>query len=243
MIGRQQHSAIGRLVTRAVFEDVRFFASQQTEPLQVVEIRLKSNPAQRHNDSQILQCGNFAVKKRRTVGKFARRRLIVRRRATGSSGDVEIIELHPIVAIGSVGLAGESSLIQDGEHEVAGSISGERPSGAVGAMRARRQAQDQNPGLGIAESRHRLAPVFPVEIGAAFFAGDLLPVLDQTRTESAGDNFAFKDVERVPHVDSVQELEAKLQPAFYDDAFPYPNNPSFAQPFTALPFDGLPCTP
>src|SRR5579864_6577252 len=55
------------------------------------------------------------------------------------------------------------------------------------------QSHDEYSRLGIAESRHGLAPVFPIAVGTPLLARDLLAVLDQPRAAGAGDNFAVQD--------------------------------------------------
>ena len=98
------------------------------------------------------------------------------------------MQLEAVVAVGGRGLVGESGLVQHGIHEVAGSVAGEWASGAIGAVSAGSQSHDQDAGLGIAESGDGLAPVFPVAVGAALLAGDLLAIGNQARTASAGDH-------------------------------------------------------
>jgi hypothetical protein len=78
--------------------------------------------------------------------------------------------------------------VQHGIHEIAGSVAGERASGAIGAVSAGSESHDQNAGQRIAESGNGLAPVFPVAIGTALLAGDLLAISDQTGAASAGDH-------------------------------------------------------
>ena len=79
-----------------------------------------------------------------------------------------------------------------GIHEVAGGVSRKRPAGAIGAVSTRREAEDNDPSLRIAEAGDGLPPIFPVYVGAPFFPGDLLAVGDQARTAPAGDNLAIQ---------------------------------------------------
>src|SRR5260370_2317504 len=59
-------------------------------------------------------------------------------------------------------------------------------------MRARRKAKDQKAGSGVPESSHRLGPIFPAEIGTAFFPPDLLAIGDQSRAARAGDDLLIE---------------------------------------------------
>src|SRR5262245_54762483 len=68
------------------------------------------------------------------------------------------------------------------------SVAGEHAPGAVGAVRCRREADQQQPRLGVAEAGDRPAPVDLVTIRAPLLARDLLAEAPQTRTEFAGDD-------------------------------------------------------
>src|SRR6516162_7961498 len=52
----------------------------------------------------------------------------------------------------------------------------------------------------IAESRYRPRPVVPVQIRAALFAPNLLPISDEPRTLHAANDFAIEDHERGGHM-------------------------------------------
>src|ERR1022692_1036127 len=125
----------------------------------------------------------------RALGEFLRRGLVGGRFAADRSRDVQIFQLEPVVAVGGVGLAGESGFMQHGEHKLAGGIAREWASGAIGAVRAGSQSHDEHPRLGIAEAGHGLAPVLVVAISAALLASHLLAVGDETWAAGAGDHF------------------------------------------------------
>src|SRR5437879_3583186 len=59
-------------------------------------------------------------------------------------------------------------------------------------MRARRESEEEHTRLGVAESRHRLGPVFPIAIGALLLLSDLLAVRDQPRTARASDDILIE---------------------------------------------------
>src|SRR5262249_4887068 len=77
--------------------------------------------------------------------------------------------------------------------EVAGSIPGEGAAGAIRTMRTRCQSHNQYPRIGITEAGDGLAPVVPLTIGAALFAGYLLAILHQAWTPRAANDFAIQD--------------------------------------------------
>ena len=89
-------------------------------------------------------------------------------------------------------MAGESRFIQHREHELAGGIAGKRASSAVGAVRTGSQAHDKNSRAGIAEPRHRLAPVFTVAVSAALLVGNQFAIGDEAWAARAGNDFAVE---------------------------------------------------
>ena len=70
-----------------------------------------------------------------------------------------------------------------------------RPPGAVGAVRAGRQAERQHARLLVAEGGHGLAPVLPVRIGAAADAGHLGAVRAQPRAAIAGHDSCVQNLQ------------------------------------------------
>src|SRR5512143_2060652 len=79
-------------------------------------------------------------------------------------------------------LVGESRAIQRRIEKVARSIAGKHSPGAIAAMRGRRQSHNQHPRPGIAEARHRLAPVGLLTKSTAFFLRYGRAILSQART-------------------------------------------------------------
>src|SRR5262245_31009171 len=89
-------------------------------------------------------------------------------------------------------LRSDTNLVQHRIHKIARTIACERPARAVGTMRARRQAQNQDARIGIAEPRHRLAPILPIQIRSPFFTGNLAAVVNEPWTTSAGNNIGIQ---------------------------------------------------
>ena len=72
-------------------------------------------------------------------------------------------------------------------------VAREHAPGPVAAVGGRRQAHDEQAGLGIAEARHGSAPIGPVAILPAFFFGDPLAIGHEPGTESAGSHPLLED--------------------------------------------------
>ena len=97
-------------------------------------------------------------------------RLVGRRRAAHRRGDPRAGEAQPVVAGGARRLVGEAGAVEGGVEEVARAVAGEHPAGAVGAVGGRGQADDHDPGVGIAEARARAGPSTPRRGTAARFS-------------------------------------------------------------------------
>jgi hypothetical protein len=83
------------------------------------------------------------------------KRLVAGRGAADDGGDPRVTELESIVAGDGAGLAGKSEFVEDGIHEVAGAVTGERAASAVGSMSTRGETEDQDSGARIAEAGDR----------------------------------------------------------------------------------------
>ena len=69
------------------------------------------------------------------------------------------VSTRPSSTAVDVGCDAQPGAVQRGEQHVAAAVAGEHPPGAVGAVRGRRQPDDQHPRIGRAEPRNRPAPV------------------------------------------------------------------------------------
>src|SRR4029077_6064581 len=147
---------------------------------------------QRDHDFHILETLQFAIEIRSTVRQFPRKRLVVRRRTANGSSDVNICQLKAGFAIGGVGLVGKAGLIQHRKHEFARRVSGERPPGAIGAVRSGSESENKHPRPGIAEARYGLSPVLALAISPALLARNLFAVFDQSRTTGAGNDLGIE---------------------------------------------------
>jgi hypothetical protein len=78
--------------------------------------------------------------------------------------------------------------VKNGIQEVAGSVAGEGPTGAIGAVRTRRQPEYKHAGLFIAERWNRFSPINPIPISAALAGGDLFAILPQPGAAMTADD-------------------------------------------------------
>src|SRR5206468_3042022 len=180
---------------RPVSEPVGRPRSDDAALLQDFEIGVPGDFAKRENRLGF-QDFEFAFEITPAIRDFPGERLVVRRGAAAGGGDVGPIEFEAVVAVAGDRLIRETGLVQRGVQEVARAVAGEHASGTIGSMRGRRQAEDQQLCLPVAESGHGLAPVFAIAISAALLARDLLPVLHEARALPARDNLLVQHAKR-----------------------------------------------
>src|SRR6266481_4284204 len=142
----------------------------------MIEISVKSDSAEHDHDLDVLHQRQLAVEMARTICDLFRRGLVQRRRAADSSGNVCVFKDQAIVAMRRGCLRSEAGFVQHRIHEVSGAVAGKGPPRAVRSMSARRETEDQNTRIGVAEAGDWLGPVLPFEIGTTLFASYLLAV-------------------------------------------------------------------
>ena len=121
-----------------------------------------------------------------------RQRLVVGRRAAHRGEDVRVRSAQAVVDVSGRRDVGEAGAMQRRHQEVAGAadaVAGEHAAGAVGAVRRGRQADEQQPRVGIAEARHRAAPVGLVRY-ARFFSCATVRQYARSRGQRSHDTIA-----------------------------------------------------
>ena len=162
----------------------------------MLQVSVPRDVPQADHDAQPGEQRDLFVEPACAVRQLAGRGLVVRRGAAADGGDPQIAQLHAIVAAARCGLRGEARLVEHGIEKVAGAVAGEGPTGAVGAVRARRESQDEDTGRGIAKAGHGTAPIGLVAIGAAAGAGHLGAPGAETRAALAGNDAGIQRVQR-----------------------------------------------
>ena len=155
----------------------------------------------------------LALQPRRAALALLRQRLVRRRRAADRGGDPAVAQRQAVVAVLGGRLVGEAGAVQRGEQEVARAVAGEDAAGAVGAVRGRRQAEDQHARRRVAEAGDRAAPVVPVAERRALLARDELAPLDEPRAGAAGRDLGFERLERGAHTALARGGAAPTRPS------------------------------
>jgi hypothetical protein len=94
-------------------------------------------------------------------------------------------------------LIGKAGLVEDGEEEVARPITGEYPARAVASVRRRREADDHDARLWIAEAGNRFRPVTLARIARWRMARRFLAPPDQARAEHALHDLGVDPLQRI----------------------------------------------
>ena len=137
-------------VARAVREGKLRLAEAQRRQRAVVR-----DAPQRDHRRHIGQRRDARPQEAAAGGDLRRRRLVLRRHAAHRIGDDAVDELQAVVGARLVAPAGEAELQQRCVEEIAGVVAGERSPGAIGAVEARREADDQQPAGFVAERGDR----------------------------------------------------------------------------------------
>ena len=114
-----------------------------------------------------------------------RQRLVGRRRAAHGGGDEAVAQHQAVAAPARDRPVRVAGAMERREQEIAGAVPGEHAARAVGAVRGRRQAEQQHARRGVAEAAHRAAPVGLVAEGRALLRRDLLAPGDEPRAAAA----------------------------------------------------------
>jgi hypothetical protein len=107
--------------------------------------------------------------------------LVSGRSAADDGGDPGMAKLKTVVAVDGAGLVGETKLVEDGIHEVAGAVASEGSASAVGSVGSWGEAKDEDAGARVAEAGNGASPVGLVLVGAAFGFADATAVSAKAR--------------------------------------------------------------
>ena len=130
-----------------------------TEIFDGPERRVPAERAKRDHDANLRQEHQLTPEERRARIPFLDRRLVQRRSAADGRRDVGIGECQPLVRLARHRTIREPLAVERRPQKIPRRVAGEDTPRPVPAMRRRRKPHQQDPRLGIAEARHRPAPV------------------------------------------------------------------------------------
>jgi hypothetical protein len=144
--------------------------------------------AEADDDADAGQCVNLGGEMDRAVANLLRRGLVSGRCAADYRCYPTVAKREAVVAGDGAGLIGKAEFMEDWVHEVAGAIAGEWSAGAVGAVGAGGEAEDEDAGAGVTKAGDRARPVFVILVSAATGLTDMGAVLAQPGAKLAGDD-------------------------------------------------------
>lgn len=188
VIAREKVLAVWQQIVRSMSEAEGRFPLDDALREQMGNVTVEGDLAETDNDPERPELADLGSEVRTAVANLLRSRLVAGRGATNNRGDPCVTQPQTILARSGVRLIRESGLVKDGVHEMTRTISGEGPSGAVGPMGSRSEAQDKHAGSRISEAGNGSGPINLVLIGAPTSLADALAVGPKACTALAGDD-------------------------------------------------------
>ena len=183
MVAADQRLPVRQTKHRAVRER-GFRSCTEAAQCEKSHVGVERNFSQGNDDRNVWKRCNLGGQMRQTVGEFLERRLVLRRRAACRRGNVDVAQHQSVVGMPGGRDAGEAVFVQRRHQEVARSadpVTRERSTGAVGAVRCRRQRNEQHARVRIPETRYRPAPIRLIAIGAFLQPRDVAAIRAQPR--------------------------------------------------------------
>jgi len=188
MVRRDHGWSPGRCVRRAVLES-RPRADSDAATREAGPNRIEGNAAQCYHDLNVDERVPLGIEMNPAVDDLGGCWFVIRWRAPYGCRDERVIQPQPIVGSLRRRHVGEAVVVERSHQEItraAPTVAGEHASRTVAAVGGWRQAEDQDSGERIAESRDGTAPVRVASERGPLLACDALTVLAQTRTAVAG---------------------------------------------------------
>jgi hypothetical protein len=185
VIAAEEGDVVGQRVLGPVGEGVGGAALDHGFVQQVGEVAIPGDLAEADDDADLGERCDLRGEVRRAVANLLRGGLVAGRGAADYGADPYLPQLETVVAADGGGFAGQTEFVEDGVHEIAGSVAGKGTAGAVGSMGAGSETEDEDAGVGIAEAGNGPGPVFLVAVGFAAGLADATDIGDEARTTGA----------------------------------------------------------
>ena len=131
---------------------------------------------------------NSCDEKRKTVAQFGGCGFVSRRGAADGGGDEAVAQFETVVAVDRSRLRRETGSVERRIKEITRCVAGKRPAGAVAAMGARREPDDDRARVGVTEGGDGTTPVGAGEVGALLFGRNVRGVCPQLGAPLAADH-------------------------------------------------------
>src|SRR2546426_13777 len=226
MVAGEKEAPFGQRHVRRVREFRTRFQRGKPERWPRFQDRVERDPPEREPHAHVFERRHFAHEVLPAMIQLLEGGLVVRRRTARGGRDVGAFEDKAVRAMKRPRRAGKPLAVKLSIEPFPGPIPGEHPPGPVRPVRSGRQANDEEPCVGIAEARHRTSPVFLVAVRLSPHASDLGAIGAETRAALARDHVAGNAREIRGH--GVPPPEYNMRP------FPGPIAPIFGGIVTKL---------
>ena len=171
------------------------------------EAGVEREAPQRDEDEVFRQERDFSRQVLAAVVQLLRQGAISGGRAASGRGNEGSVELEPVAPPDGLRLVCQARLEERPEEEVARLVPREDPPGAIAPVRGRREPDDEDPRVWIAERRQRTRPVALAPEALRWRLRRELAPGDQARAAAAGDDVALDPSEAVRGAGSLQLRE------------------------------------
>jgi hypothetical protein len=192
MVGTdQQRLAFAGSMLRIVSEHESGSPRNLAPIAQDSKVYIERQPAERHHHLNIVYEVHLALQIRAASVNLLDGWLVVRWGATDCGADVRVDQLQPVVARNAGGLGGKAGGVEDRVQKISRAIAGEYASRAIGAVGPWGEADQKQPGVGIAKAWHWFRPIIPVQVRTALDAAHFFAIGHQARALLARDDLAL----------------------------------------------------
>jgi hypothetical protein len=185
MIAAEQGDVVGQLVLGSVAEGEGGATLDDTFVEEMRKVSVPGDLAEADDDADFGQRCDLCGEVGGTVADLLRRGFVAGRGAADDRANPDLAQFEAVVAADGGGFAGQAELMEDRVHEVSGAIAGEGAARPIGSVGSGCEAQDEDAGVGVAESGNGFGPVFLVAIGLATDFADAADVVDEPGTAGA----------------------------------------------------------
>lgn len=153
---------------------------------------LKRNLSKSYDNSNLGQKLPFPPEKGTAVIQLGCRGAVAGRSTTTHCRNEGISQNQAVIGMARDGLIGEAGFVQGAVQGITRAIAGEHSAGAIGPMRARRKAHNEERGGQVAKAGYWLAPIIPIAVGPSLFSRHLLAPFHQTRASTTCNNLGVQ---------------------------------------------------
>ncbi len=160
--------AVGEKILCPMRKVILTLASNDAGMKQVGKVSIEGDVSETDDDADTWQCLDLSSEVGGAVTNLLGLRLVPGWSTADDRGDPGMAKLEAVLAMDGSRFVGQAEFVQDGIHEVARAIAGKGAAGAVGAVCAGGEAENQDACAWVAEAGNGTGPVGLIQVGTAF---------------------------------------------------------------------------